>query len=122
MKNTMAISRANTLKAAGLPGAEHDPRRERGGDFRAGPAEAVGPDQGPDDAEGAAGGQQQSDGIEAGPRPSSRRDPGQDRRDHDQPDRDVQPEDPRPVQALGDRAADDRPGQHRDPGHAAEYP
>ena len=76
----------------------------------------------PDQAERAGGGQHQAGQVQRravrAPRGGH---PGQDqRRDHDRADRDVQPEDPRPGQALGHRAAHDRAGQHRDPGHAAE--
>jgi hypothetical protein len=37
----------------------------------------------------------------------------------EQPDRDVEPEDPVPVEPLGDHAADERTGRHGQPGQAA---
>ena len=127
MKNTKPSSTANTQKAAALPAAMGRERNRRSGTMGSAtrsshitkattstsPAtsvatisglaqQAAGPDQRPDDAEDTAGGQEQADWIEAGASSFGPigLDLGQDQRDHDQADGDVQPEDPGPGQAA----------------------
>ena len=109
MKNTMAISRANTLKVAALPAAMGRDRNRRSGTMgsaaRSSQPTKAAPSTIPAASAAAISGlvqprllarikaqtmpsappaaRQQPDGIEAGARPFGRRDPGQDQRDHD---------------------------------------
>ena len=68
----------------------------------------------------AAADQRQAGNVETGVAAVALLDLPEHERDRGQADRNVEPEDPRPVDALGDRAADQRAERDRDPGDRAE--
>ena len=81
-------------------------RREH---LRAGPAGGVGAHERPHDAEHAGADEREAGEVERGVRAAARGDAREDERDQREPDRDVEPEDPLPRHALGDRSTDQRP-------------
>src|ERR1700693_6337156 len=99
---------------------------ERPEDLRARPSLLIGPDQAPDDREQAAAGNHQTAQVEMTVGAARLTQPDARQRRGQQADRDVDPEDPVPGDALDDGASDDRsdrdreatdasPGAERDP-------
>ena len=73
----------------------------------------------PDDGEQAAADEPEAGEVEAVDGPWVSVEAEERERDREQPDRDVDPEDPLPGEALGDRATDERPDRDREAGDAA---
>src|SRR5262249_54083003 len=106
-----------------LPGQERGDQDQAGGDeddrLGAGPAEGAGPGQAPDQRGGPAADQGDAGQVDAGRRSAAvgELEAGQD--GGGDPDGNVDPEDPVPVQALGDGTADQRAASDAQAGDAA---
>src|SRR5439155_25596850 len=98
---------------------QDDADREGADDRRARPPELVRSDQAPDDGEQATAHEAEAGQVEPGRRAVRLAEAGPGHRDRDQPDRDVDPEDPLPGEALGDGAADERPDRDGETGDSA---
>jgi hypothetical protein len=109
-----------------LPGDEHrdehEADRERRDHLGARPADGVRADEAPGQAEHAAAGEQEPAEVELWSRTEALREPGERERSQYQADRHVEPEDPVPVEAVDDGAADDRPCRNRETGDTAPEP
>ncbi len=107
-----------------LPANERDCKdqshAQRGADFTAGPADMVAAHQRPDDGKRGHGYQQEPGHIERGSRAEAFRAAAKQQQDDHAADRQVDPEDPLPGEAAGDRAADHRTGDQGEAGDAAE--
>ena len=108
---------------AGLPDDEPDEQGDPGGDrpddLRAAPAEVVAVDDAPHEGQQAGADEAQARDVEPALGPVGLGQAGVGQRDDDEPDRHVEPEDPVPVEALGDRATDERPDGDGQTGDAA---
>ena len=104
-------------RRAQLPGDEGDQQRRAGDepadDLGAAPAREVAAHEAPDEPEHAAGDEHEPAQVERGVGAEALRQPRQRERHERQAERHVEPEDPLPGEALGDRAADERPARHR---------
>src|SRR5262249_7107394 len=87
---------------------EHGAGRERDDDLGASPPDAVPADEAQDDSEEARTHEPKPRQDELRARPAAFLEPPPGERNEDEPDRNVQPEDPLPRDSLDDRAADDR--------------
>ncbi len=103
---------------------EGDQRQHARGDasdgLGAAPAGGVAAHEPPHDPERGERDQHQPREVERAVAPARLRDPGEHERHRQQPDRDVDPEDPLPGQAVGDRAADHRPAPDGQAGQALQ--
>ncbi len=95
-------------------------RCERRDDFRAAPAGAVAAHEAPHDPECRAGDQREPRQVERILAARALRDPGEHDRHGQQPDRDVDPEDPLPREPIGHGAADHGPARDREAGEALQ--
>ena len=118
--------REHRLRRAALPGDECREEccadRERGDDRRARPAVAVSVDEPPDDPEQPSARQCEAGDVERLVRPGALAEKRRER-EQDDPDGDVQPEDPLPRDPVDDGAADERThgdGKTCDPGPRTE--
>ena len=98
---------------------EHDARDQRGHDLRARPAARVGPDEAPHEAERGGGDEPDAGHVEPRLRAVALAQPRHAQRDRHEADRDVEPEDPLPREALDDRAAHERAERDSEAGDAA---
>src|SRR3954453_18462820 len=91
-------------KPRGAPG----PRHKGADDLRTVPAEVVAVDDSPDEGEQTAADEAETGHVEAAVRAERLGQAEGCERDHDEADGHVQPEDPVPVESLGDGASDER--------------
>ena len=119
--------REHRLGGPGLPGQERDeqrrcPRRSQPATWDAGPAEVVAVDDAPHDREQAGADEAEARDVEPTFGAVALGQAQRGERHHDEADRHVEPEDPVPVEALGDGATDDRSDRDGQAGDAAPRP
>ena len=107
------------LEADERDGKQHADRQDRD-DLGTGPADAGRAHQPEDEGERCAARQHEALEVDRRVGAAALRDPAADERERNEADGEVEPEDPAPVEARGDRAARDRPGDQRKPGDAGE--
>ena len=111
-----AVARSSQGTNAASSGRADD---ERADDLRAAPSPGRCRGRAPDDSEQAGAREREARQVELAVRAVALLEPAQrERHEHDS-DRDVEPEDPLPRDALDDRAADERPEGDREPADAA---
>src|SRR5439155_21274663 len=112
-------------RRAQLPRDERREQRQAGDDraydLQGCPTDLVAADEAPDDPDQAGAGEQQSAQIEAPARPVALVEPHERERDEQQPEGDVEPEDPLPGDAVDDRAADERAEGDGEPADSAPH-